>query len=240
MSFGQLLWRRMAHGFTVMAVVAAVALNPLPVHADNYGSGNYSGDVYGSSTKPTTGSSSGGSSGSQTAASSSQTAESTVVETDSGLQVAINLSDGQTIPATGYYITITPINGQGKTFDKAEIYLDGILAYSDKPDETGTLRWLWDTEATPAQKVKVIVYGPGSGTTTHEFNVTVESKNSTTVRSTSGSDTPDVAPTTDANWPLWLVFGLVGGMLVIAALVLWIIARRRNAHHLPPTTFGPM
>jgi len=158
------------------------------------------------------------------------------------LQVAINLSDGQAIPSTGYYITITPLNGEGKTFDKAEIYLDGQLAYSGAPDATGTLKWLWDTTKSPATKVKVIVYGPGSGTTTHEFNVTVSPVESATSNNTQSSSaaTPTAAPAS-SGWPQWLVWSLIGLVVVIVAIIIWvIIRRRRNNQQFTPPTFTPM
>jgi len=170
--------------------------------------------------------------------SSSNTNESTVVQTDSGLQVAINLSDGQAIPSTGYYITITPLNGEGKSFDKAEIYLDGQLAYSGAPDSTGTLKWLWDTAKNPATKVKIIVYGPGSGTTTHEFNVTVSPVEAATNNNSqrSSSSTPASAPAI-SGWPEWLVWSLIGLVALGLLAIIWIIVRRRrnNQQLLPPT-----
>lgn len=248
----QSLLRRAFRGLAVLGAVAALALTPLSVRADNYGSGNYNGDVYGSSTTPSTGGGGDSSSGSGSAssgpgsstpppASSSATHESTVVETPSGMEVAINLANGQAIPSTGYYITITPLNGEGKSFDKAEIYLDGKLAYSGAPDSTGTLKWLWDTAKNPATKVKIIVYGPGSGTTTKEFDVRV-----TLVAPAASNPTPDVSnptvvPSTDSGWPAWLTWSLVGlGILLIIGLIIWLIARRRKDNQLPPSSFTPM
>jgi LPXTG-motif cell wall-anchored protein len=241
---------------SLVAVSAALllALTPAIVHADNYGSGVYGNSVYNSGSSSSdsgSGSSSSGSSsssssssGGTTPASSSSTNESTVVQTDSGLQVAINLSDGQVIPNTGYYITITPLNGQGKSFDRAEIYLDGKLAYSGTPDSTGTLKWLWDTATTSASKVKIIVYGPGDGTTTHEFSVSVqpaEAANNTSNTSNT-TTTPSTNPDTTSNWFLWIALGVLG---LIIILVIWLLIRRRrrnqqNQQLPPPPTFTPM
>jgi hypothetical protein len=235
------LWHHTKLSLAAVSTVSLLTLSPVAVHADNYGSGVYGNGVYNSSSIPSSGSSgssSSGSAASSTPSSSSGASESTVVQTPSGLEVAINLSDGQAIPSTGYYITITPLNGQGKTFDKAEIYLDGVLAYSGTPDSTGTLKWLWDTAKNPATKVKVIVYGPGSGTTTHEFNVTVtpvESASNTT--QTPSTSTPESTPTT-SGWPLWLTWTIIGVVLLVIILVIWLIARRRRQNRqLPPPTF---
>jgi hypothetical protein len=248
-SFVQTFLRRAVRGLAVLSAVTALALTPLSVRADNYGSGNYNSGIYNSSTTPSTGggsssdsgSSSSGSSSSSQPTSSSPTKESTVVETESGLEVAINLSDGQAIPSTGYYITITPLNGQGKSFDKAEIYLNGVLAYSGAPDSTGTLKWLWDTTANPATKVKIVVYGPGSGVTTKEFSVTVSPVESSSNTQAPDTSTPTEAPATDGGWPAWLTWSLVGlGILLLIGFIIWLIARRRNNNQLPPPTFTPM
>lgn len=254
-SLVQSFLRGITRGLTVLGAATVLALTPVIAHADNYGSGTYNGDVYGSSTTPNTGggsSSGGNSSGSGSSAPSSSTSsqpsssspinESTVVETESGLQVAINLSDGQAIPSTGYYITITPLNGQGKSFDKAEIYLDGKLVFSGAPDSTGTLKWLWDTANDPATKVKIVVFGPGSGTTTHEFNVTVSPVESSSSQQTPDTSTPTEAPATDNGWPAWLTWLLVGIGFLLVGLIIWLIARRRRNHDQsqPPTAFTPM
>lgn len=234
--------RAIRRSLVLVGVTALLSLSPLAVHADNYGNGAYGSDVYGSSTTPSSGSSgSSSSSGSPSAASSSPTSESTVIQTPSGLEVAINLSDGQAIPSTGYYITITPINGEGKTFDKAEIYLDGQLAFSGAPDSTGTLKWLWDTAKNPATKVKIIVYGPGSGTTTHEFNVTVAPVEATTSNNQNkNAETSNSNPSTSGvNLPMVLIWSSVGLLLLV--LVIWLIARRRRRRNqTPPTVFPPM
>ena len=249
-SIVQSFLRRAVRGLAVLGAATVLALTPLSVHADNYGSGVYGNELYNSSTTPSTGggsSSGGSSSGSSSSSSSSQpasssaTQESTVVETPSGMEVAINLANGQAIPSTGYYITITPLNGEGKSFDKAEIYLDGKLAYSGAPDSTGTLKWLWDTATNPATKVKIIVYGPGAGTTTKEFDVTVSPVESSTSTSTPETSTPTEAPATDGGWPAWLTWSLGGlGILLVIGLIIWLIARRRHNNQLPPPTFTPM
>ena len=216
---------------TVVAALGLLFLAPVAAHADTYGSGTYNGGNYGSSAS---------SSGASSAASGSSTNESTVVQTPSGLDVAINLSDGQAIPSTGYYITITPLNGSGQTFDKAEIYLDGQLAYSGAPDSTGTLKWLWDTSKNPATKVKIIVYGPGSGTTTHEFSVTVSPVESSSSQTPVASE-PASNQATSSGWPIWLFWGSIGGATLLVLLIaIWLVMRRRRGgQQLPPPTVFP-
>jgi hypothetical protein len=246
------VWQRTKLSLATVSAVSLLTLSPVAVHADNYGSGVYGSGVYNSSSSSSGGGSSGGSSssgsssspssGGGSAAASSNANESTVIQTESGLQVAINLSDGQAIPSTGYYITVTPLNGQGKSFDKAEIYLDGVLAYSGAPDSTGTLKWLWDTSKNPATKVKVIVYGPGSGTTTHEFNVTVTpveaANNNSNDQKTSSN--PESAPAT-SGWPMWLTWTIAGLVLLVLIIVIWLVVRRRRRNQqLPPPTFTGM
>lgn len=231
------------HWFAVLALLLAFA--PAVAHASVYGSGAYNTDVYNGSESSGGGSSSGsGSSGGVTqtdTSSASGTDESTVVETPSGLEVAINLADGQVIPSTGYYITITPLNGEGKSFDKAEIYLDGKLIYTGAPDSTGTLKWFWDTAQYPASKVKIVVYGPGSGTTTKEFSVTIgaAAQDSNGQTNTGAESVPD----TSGGFPAWLwwFFGLI--LLLIVLLIWWLIARRRRRDDQqlpPPPMYTPM
>ncbi len=236
--------RSIRRSLVALSAVLFLTLSPGIVHADNYGNGTYGSDVYGSSSQPSSGGSSSSGSSSSGSTSSSKANESTVVQTDSGLQVAINLSDGQAIPSTGYYITITPLNGEGKSFDKAEIYLDGQLAYSGAPDSTGTLKWLWDTTKSPATKVKIIVYGPGSGTTTHEFNVTVspvKSDNSTDQSGTNAQTPSNNPDTTGVNWSSILLWSGIGLGLLILILIIWFVARRRRNQQPPtPPTFTPM
>jgi|GEM_PF-3416369 len=242
--------RSARHWFAVLALLLALA--PAVAHASVYGSGAYGSDVYNGSESSGGGSSSGGSSGSSgTSSSSGGTAtdtssasdanESTVVETPSGLEVAINLADGQVIPKTGYNITITPLNGQGRTFDKAEIYLDGKLIYTGTPDATtGTLKWFWDTAQYPASKVKIIVYGPGAGTTTKEFSVTIGSAEPAANTQNTGAES---VPNTSSAFPTWLWWLLGFLLLLIVLFIWWLIARRRrhdDEQLPPPPMYTPM
>lgn len=97
----------------------------------------------------------------------------TVVETKSGLEVAINLTDGQQIPKGEYEVKVTPLNGEGRSFERVEFYLDGALLSTFYPDSTGTATWLWDTNRHHGAKVKVIVYDTDGTTVTREFTVRI-------------------------------------------------------------------
>ena len=229
----------MARTFVVLAALAFV-FTPVAAYASVYGSGDYNADVYNGSNSGGGGDSGGGSSAGGSSSSSggvdtslaSGDNESTVVETASGLEVAINLANGQAIPSTGYYITITPLNGGGTSFDKAEIYLDGELAYSGAPGVDGTLKWFWDTSKYPATVVKIIIYGPGDDVTTHEFHVIITPVDASTTTEQQG--TGESLPETQSSIVTWLIIGLVVVLLIL--LIWWLIARkrRRDQEQLPP------
>lgn len=224
-------------GALVAGAIFALVFAPIAAHAENYkyDSGVYGSDIYNGSQTSSGGTSAGSSSGggSGTPTSSSQDKESTVVTTPSGLEVAINLANGQAIPPTGYYVTITPINSDGKTFDKAEIYLDGKLMFTGAPDGTGTLKWLWETSKYPATKVKIIIFGPGDSQSVHEFDVTV-----TPVQSVSQSNNPEILSQSNAGWPVWIIVAL-GIIFILVVILVWLLVKRRRNKQLPPPMFPP-
>src|SRR5882757_2720707 len=80
----------------------------------------------------------------------------TIVNTPSGLQIAVNLTDGQSIPTQGYDIVVTPLNGQGSSFAKVDFYIDGILIQTVTPGTDGSATWHWDPRQYPGTKVKVV------------------------------------------------------------------------------------
>lgn len=100
-------------------------------------------------------------------------AQHTVVETKTGLDVAINLVDGQQIPNNGYEVKVTPLNGAGRSFERVEFYLDGKLINTFYPDSTGTATWQWDTSAYKGSVVKVIVYDTDGTSVTKEFHIKI-------------------------------------------------------------------
>jgi signal transduction histidine kinase len=92
----------------------------------------------------------------------------------SGLEVAVNLSDGQIIPRTGYDIIVTPLNGQGTSFQHVDFYLDGRHVHTAFPDELGTAHWFWDPEQKAGTAVTIIVTGTDGTTATREYRVRLE------------------------------------------------------------------
>jgi signal transduction histidine kinase len=96
-----------------------------------------------------------------------------VAQTPSGLKVAINLTDKQVIPASGYTITITPLNGAGSSFQQADIYIDGVKVASITPGSDGTARWQWDPSAQPGTHVEIRVVDTAGTVTTFTFDVTI-------------------------------------------------------------------
>jgi len=103
----------------------------------------------------------------------------TVTTTPSGLKVAVNLMNGQSIPASGYTVTLTPLNGGGSTFKQADIYVNGSLAKTVTPDETGTARWQWVPAALGSANVKVVITDQDGNATTQEYTVNVTNQSTT-------------------------------------------------------------
>ncbi|HEV2403676.1 MAG TPA: ATP-binding protein [Candidatus Saccharimonadales bacterium] len=91
----------------------------------------------------------------------------------SGLQVSINLTDGQIIPYSGYTIIVTPLNGKGTSFQEVAFYINGNLAATVTPDETGTAHWFWNPGRIYGTDVKVIVTGTDGSTVTKEYHVRI-------------------------------------------------------------------
>ena len=80
-------WRAKFWALAVTPVLLFTLFLPINVYADaTYGDGTYGDCAYGE-------------------------ACSTTVTLPSGVEVAINLTDGQVIPPTGYTVTVTPLDG---------------------------------------------------------------------------------------------------------------------------------
>ncbi|MEO6513850.1 MAG: ATP-binding protein [Candidatus Saccharimonadales bacterium] len=97
----------------------------------------------------------------------------TVVQTPTGLKVAVNLTNGQVIPAGGYTITVTPLNGAGSSFKQVEIYIDGVKIATITPGEDGTAYWRWDPQAHPGTHIEIKVLDSAGNVTTFTFDVTI-------------------------------------------------------------------
>lgn len=91
-----------------------------------------------------------------------------------GLKVSVNLVEGQTIPKKGYKIIVTPLNGQGTSFKKVDFFINDKSAQSVLPDDTGTASWFWDPSVYKGTNVKIIVTGTDGSSATKEFNVRIE------------------------------------------------------------------
>jgi signal transduction histidine kinase len=117
-------------------------------------------------------------------------AQHTVVETKTGLDVAINLVDGQQIPNNGYEVKVTPLNGAGRSFERVEFYLDGKLISTFYPDSTGTATWQWDTAAYQGSTVKIIVYDADGSSVTKEFHIKIVEPSQVPVAQGSASELP--------------------------------------------------
>jgi len=121
----------------------------------------------------------------------SQTTQTTLPS--SGLQVDINLHDGQVIPQAGYNIVVTPLNGQGTTFKQVDFYINGTLAISLPPAEDGTVQWFWNPSQFPGTDIKIVVTDQDGQSVTEEFHITIGSVAASTAPSaTNSSSSPSV------------------------------------------------
>jgi signal transduction histidine kinase len=129
---------------------------PLHVFADPYGRGSYSSCSYQHCTP--------------------KLAE-THITLPSGLEVSINLVNGQAIPRDGYIIRVTPLNGQGKSFKTVDFYIDGKLVQSGvQPDDTGTAQWEWKPSIYPGTTIKIVVTDSTGTVVTKQFTVHIVAK----------------------------------------------------------------
>lgn len=146
--------RRLRQVACALAVVllALGVVHPLVAHALLYGRGSY---------------------GTCTYQDCQQTTGQKTVTLPSGLQVSINLSNGQTIPADGYTIVVTPLNGQGKSFKQVDFYINGKLVHSGQPDNTGTVEWFWDPQLLPGNDITIVITDTDGNQVTQKFHVVV-------------------------------------------------------------------
>jgi signal transduction histidine kinase len=102
----------------------------------------------------------------------------TNITAPSGLEVAINLTNGQEIPFDGYTIIVTPLNGTGMSFVEVRFYINGTLAQTVDPDETGTVRWRWDPREFPGTEVKIEITDNQGNVITRQFTIHMSGKGS--------------------------------------------------------------
>lgn len=165
--------RRLFFGVALLA--ATLWYITTPVFAGTYGTGQYGTCIYEDCTP-------------------------VVVTTPSGLEVAINLHDDQSIPSNGYTVTITPLNGAGSSFKEARIYLEGVLIKTVTPDPDGTARWLWVPDNQPGTHIKIDIVDTTNAVTTHSFTVAIGPPLTTTPSSnTNSSDNQTPQDTTNNN-----------------------------------------
>lgn len=145
----------------LFAFVSVFALTSVrSVYASVYGGNNYGNCKY-----------------SECASSTSPGAStSTTVTTPTGLEVSLNVTDGQEIPYNGYTILVTPLNGTGSSFKEVRFYLEGLLVQTVVPDATGTAQWWWDPQIAPGTHLKIDVVDTDGTTTSHSFTVRIASK----------------------------------------------------------------
>ncbi len=159
----------------------------------------------------------------------------TIGATPTGLEFAINLSDGQVVPRPSYTVVVTPLNGLGRTFARVEFVVDDHLAATVAPDVLGTARWVWDTRALTSATVRVVVYDTDGSATPKVFRVrtAAAARESRTILDVvlSPAAAAEVKrlmkqiPVPVAQAFPYLLFGLLGAVLV----VLVVQARRETA-----------
>ncbi|HEY8999147.1 MAG TPA: ATP-binding protein [Candidatus Saccharimonadales bacterium] len=145
---------------------------PQVTFADYGGPTTYGTCAYGSACASGDG---GSSSSSATSGDSGGDAETVVTLPSSGLEVSINLHDGQLIPKSGYLIIVTPLNGRGTSFKTASFSINNSTPATATPDETGTAQWRWLPQQLPGTHITVVVSGQDGQTVTKNFTVRVVS-----------------------------------------------------------------
>ncbi|HSX15815.1 MAG TPA: ATP-binding protein [Candidatus Saccharimonadales bacterium] len=112
----------------------------------------------------------------------------TTTVTTGGLQVVINLTDGQKIPKDSYAITVTPVAGQTLTIDHVDFSIDGTPAATVQPDPvTGAVRWVWDVSSNPGTTVTVTVTDSNGQAVTTTYHVQLVDRSVSTPRGSGSS-----------------------------------------------------
>jgi signal transduction histidine kinase len=82
---------------------------------------------------------------------------------------------------------VTPLNGEGSTFQQVQFYINGSLVHSQLPAEDGTVSWFWDVSTFPGTNIKIVVIGNGGQTVTQTFQVKIANSASAAIPATSPS-----------------------------------------------------
>jgi signal transduction histidine kinase len=215
--------RLVAFGTPLLAVVFMCLAPAAVTSASTYGGGNYSQCAY---------------------SRDCPTAQHTITTTPSGLQIAVNLVEGQTIPASGYTIVVTPLNGSGSSFASVDFYIEGALVHSQAPDPDGTARWFWNPDTYPGTHIEVVATDRSGQTTEQHFTVTFATASTPVAPSHSSSQTgANAAPTSfERFWrqlppAVVLVFPYLLFLLLLLELLLLIAAARRELQELKQLRF---
>lgn len=145
--------RKWMYRLVASAVLCSLMLgtaSTTTVYADSYGANAYGSCAYGSSC---TASASGNNS--SAAAGAGTTSGTTTFQLADGLQIAVDLYNGEHIPTPGFLVTVTPLNGRGSSFSTAVFSIDRTTADTTKPDEEGTATWNWHPTEQPGTRVTV-------------------------------------------------------------------------------------
>jgi signal transduction histidine kinase len=154
----------------------------------------------------------------------------TLGETPGGLEFAINLTDGQIITPGTYTVSITPLNGQGSSFDHAVIYVDGQQVASVTPGSSGTAYWRWNNQATPGSEIRVVVYDKNGQSSIKTIKVRVASSSRQAKTTGFPVDLAFVLKriATTIPLPVWLGFPWLLFVLLGLAMLIWVAAIRRE------------
>ncbi len=141
----------------LVLLVGALSVMSIPLRAEalGYGQGTYNSCVY------------------QTGCPPAATQPQTIVSTPT-VDYAINLTDGQTIPANGTTVIVTILHDTGQNVSKVEFYLDGALVQTSQHDTSDTYSWQWNPETQPGTKVEVIIYPVSGNPITRTFTLAVQ------------------------------------------------------------------
>lgn len=217
---------------SMFVALAACLFIALPGFAQSYGQGDYGACLYGEGCTPSSDTGGGGTTPSGSTSGGGSSEENTVVETQDGLEVSINLTNGQKLPATGYRVIVTPLNGEGESFKYVEFILDGKLIATVEPESTGTAYWFWDTAKYKGTKLEVVIYDQDGTSITKTFNVTIAQTVSTSPKPTSEQSFFEKIFGFMAENPwTWAVVILIP---VLLWLIIFLIRRRKSP---PPASW---